>query len=290
MKAAGSQLICPICKGSLETVKELKICRCHNGHSYDIARQGYINLLTSNQKGSKAPGDSKEMVNARNEFLKKGFYSLLSDAINERVAAHIRPLGEKERTVLDIGCGEGYYLSRLKAYMDSQCVNLDTYGMDISKDAVKAACSGMKSGNWLVANSHRIPLKDGAFDVILSVFSPIESLEVARLLKENGIFIRVLPGPEHLIQMRRIIYPEVILSPEHNPCEGTKGLAFIESTSVIYSISLTATELTSLVKMTPHYWKTTKADKEALNEVEELTVTVDMRILVYGTPKEAPHV
>ncbi len=290
MKAAGSLLICPICKSPLETVEALKSSRCENGHSYDIARQGYINLLTSNQKGSRSPGDSKEMVDARSEFLKKGFYSPLSDAINERIATHIRSLPGKEHALLDIGCGEGYYLSRLKSHMDSQGLNLDIYGMDISKDAVKAASSGMKSGNWIVANSHRIPLKDGAFDGIISVFSPIDSSEVARLLKAGGVFIRVLPGPEHLIQMRRIIYPEVILSPEHDPYEGTERLAFMESTNVTYAIHLTGSELTSLVRMTPHYWKTTKADKEALNEVEELTVTVDMRILVYEVPKEAPHV
>lgn len=290
MKAAGSLLICPICISPLEMVEAPKNYRCHNGHSYDIARQGYVNLLTSNQKSSKAPGDSKEMVIARSEFLKKGFYSPLSDAINERVAAHLGPLPENEHTLLDIGCGEGYYLSRLKSHMDSQNLNLDTYGMDISKEAVKAASSKVKSGNWMVANSHRIPLKDKVFDAILSVFSPIDSSEVARLLKASGIFIRVLPGPEHLIQMRRIIYPEVIVSPEHDPCEDTEGLAFMESINVTYTISLTASELISLVKMTPHYWKTTKADKEALNEVSELTVTVDMRILVYKTPKEAPHV
>lgn len=285
-----SRLICPICKSPLEMVEAHKIWRCHNGHSYDIARQGYINLLTSNQKGSKAPGDSKEMVDARSEFLIKGFYNPLSDAINKRIATHIRLFPESEHTLLDIGCGEGYYLSRLKSYMDSKSLNLDTYGMDISKDAVKAASSRVKSGNWLVANSHRIPLANKAFDAILSVFSPIDSSEVARLLKANGIFIRVLPGPDHLIQMRRIIYPEVIISPEHDPCEGTEGLVFTENIPVTYTISLTTAELTSLVKMTPHYWKTTKADKEALNDVKELTVTVDMRILVYRIPKEAPHV
>ena len=284
MKTPGGLLLCPLCKSGLEYVEALKSCRCTNGHTYDMARQGYVNLLTSNQKGSKAPGDGKEMVDARREFLHKGFYEPLSDAINQRVGTHLSRLPEGMHSVLDIGCGEGYYLTRLKNHMESRNLLLDTYGMDISKDAVKAASSAAKSGNWLVGNSHRIPLKGTSFDVILSVFSPIDALEVARLLVEDGIFLRVLPGPDHLIEMRRIIYPQVIISPEHDPYQGTGGLTFRESVNVTYTISLTTCELLSLVKMTPHYWKTTKNDKEMLEEIDELTVTVDMRILVYGTP------
>ncbi len=280
MKFTGKNLICPICKSGLKPIEALNACQCMNHHSFDIARQGYVNLLPSNQKNSKAPGDSKDMVQARREFLAKGHYEPLSDRINQQVLHHISHAEGDDATLLDIGCGEGYYLSRLTDLTAEQGIALDLYGMDISKDAVKAATTAVKAGTFLVGNSHHIPLKGRSFDCILSVFSPIASAEVARLLRTTGIFIRVLPGPAHLLQMRQIIYPEVILSPE--PAEHYPELTLFESVPVAYAIKLNTEELASLVKMTPHYWKTTKADKASLNTIDELTVTVDMRILVYA--------
>lgn len=290
MSAAGKLLICPICRSGLKHIEAQHAYQCMNRHSFDIARQGYVNLLSSNQKNSKTPGDSLEMVQARREFLSRGYYEELSNRINILIRQHFNAASEGDHTVLDIGCGEGYYLSRLIDAAASTAFPLETYGMDISKDAVKYASSAVKRGTWLVGNSHRIPLKGGSFDCVLSVFSPIVSAEVARLLKPEGIFIRVLPGVKHLIQLREIIYPEVILSPEKDPAETYAELAFLNAVPVTYDILLTAPELAALVKMTPHYWKTTKADKEALYAIEELTVTVDMRILVYGNDKEAHHV
>lgn len=290
MNAAGKLLICPICKSGLKHMEAQNSYKCMNRHSFDIARQGYVNLLPSNQKSSRSPGDSGEMVQARRTFLARGYYEPLSDRIDELVINHLSGLEQNMHTVLDIGCGEGYYLSRLLDAASSKEISVDAYGLDISKDAVRTASSTIKKGNWLVGNSHHIPIKGGSFDCVLSVFSPIAGSEVVRLLKSSGLFIRVLPGPNHLIQMRRIIYPEVQISPEPDSGELYPGLVFKETVKVDYPIKLTTAELNDLVRMTPHYWKTTKADKEALNRINELSVTVDMRILVYGSAKEAYNV
>lgn len=290
MKPTGKLYICPICKSGLKPNEAQSAYQCMNRHSFDIARQGYVNLLASNQKSSKSPGDSAEMVQARREFLSKAYYEPLSDRINRLAVEHFFRVQGKESILLDIGCGEGYYLSRVKKYAGDKDIVLETYGMDISKDAVKCASAAAKTGNWLVGNSHHIPLKGGSFDCVLSVFSPIVASEVARLLKQDGIFIRVLPGTNHLLQMRQIIYPEVILNTEQNHDTDCEELVFHDEVKVVYDIRLTSKELAALVKMTPHYWKTTKADKEVLYETDELTVTIDMRILVYGKEKEATHV
>jgi len=290
VKVIGKLLICPICKSGLKAIEASNTYRCMNNHTFDIARQGYVNLLTSNQKSSKAPGDSKEMVLARREFLDKGYYELLSDHINDLITARFEHASGADHTLLDIGCGEGYYLSRLLKSPAIQPYGPITYGLDISKDAVKIAASAVKSGNWLVGNSHFIPLKGGSFECILSVFSPILSSEISRLLRPEGIFLRVLPGPEHLLEIRQIIYPQVIQGPEKTQVESYPELNFVKEEPVRYQITLNAAELSTLVKMTPHFWKTTKADKAKLDTLNELTVTIDMRILIYGKNKEAQHV
>ncbi len=282
MKAIGKLLICPICKSGLKAIEASNSYQCMNNHAFDIARQGYVNLLTSNQKSSKAPGDSKEMVLARREFLAQGYYEPLSDMINRLVLEQFEHAGGTERTLLDIGCGEGYYLSRLLRSNEGQPYAPVTYGLDISKDAVKIAASAVQTGNWIVGNSHFIPLKGGSFECILSVFSPILSSEISRLLRKGGVFLRVLPGPEHLLEIRRIIYPQVVQGPEKTQVESYPELTFVKEVPVRYQITLNGAELSTLVKMTPHFWKTTKADKEKLDTLNELTVTIDMRILIYG--------
>lgn len=290
MKAIGKLLICPICKSGLKAAEASNTYQCMNKHTFDIARQGYVNLLTSNQKSSKAPGDSREMVQARKAFLEKGYYEPLSDHINLLVAEGFKNASGAEHTLLDIGCGEGYYLSRLLRSPAVQAYRPAVYGLDISKDAVKNAASAVKAGNWIVGNSHFIPLKGGSFQCILSVFSPILSSEISRLLRPEGLFLRVLPGPEHLLEIRKIIYPQVIQGPEKTQVESYPELTFLREESVRYQIVLDGSELSTLVKMTPHFWKTTKADKAKLDALTELTVTIDMRILIYGKNKEAQHV
>src|SRR5690554_7386318 len=85
--------------------------RCAAGHSFDIARQGYVNLLPVQQKRSRNPGDSKEMVAARTQFLNTGIY----EPIAQKVTELVRPLLQQDRPLrlLDAGCGEGYYLDYL---------------------------------------------------------------------------------------------------------------------------------------------------------------------------------
>jgi 23S rRNA (guanine745-N1)-methyltransferase len=237
------------------------------------------------------------MVEARRDFLSKGYYAKLSSKLNQftlkEVASSISKLlsapsldmDSRNRpsslSFLDIGCGEGYYTSELMKFMQDQNVASTFIGLDISREAIKLASSTNKEILWVVGNSHYLPVKDSSVDCAFSVFSPVKIPEVIRILKDDGVFIRVLPGVNHLIQIRNIIYPNVIMAEENDLSREYEGLILRDEIKVAYDISLDAESLLSLVRMTPHYWKTSKADKEALEEIKSLTVSIDMNIRAY---------
>lgn len=272
-------LTCPICGKKLCKYAKNKVFKCENNHSYDIAKQGYVNLLISNMKRSKNPGDSKEMVLARVDFLRRGFYKKVSDKINEVIYDFFQE-SEQKIEILDVGCGEGYYLSNLKEYLKENNVDADFYGIDVSKEAVKYASRSEKECIFAVGNNYHIPAEDNSVDCILSVFSPIDIDEINRVLKKDGIFIRVLPRTNHLIELRNIIYSVVNLKDKVYKADMEKD-DYIKEVNVTYGISLNKEEFNSLLKMTPHYWKSTPENKAKLEEYEDLKITVDMRIGVF---------
>lgn len=273
-------LICPVCRENLIKDASNKTYKCSNNHSYDIAKEGYVNLLISNQKRSKNPGDSKEMVLARIDFLTRGYYKKLSDKINEKIVQYLAKQSEEEFNILDLGCGEGYYLINLKNYMDDKKMKANYYGMDVSKDAVKYAGKSNKDCIWAVGNNFNIPVQDKSVDCILSVFSPIDINECNRVLKDDGIFVRILPRTDHLIELRNIIYSEVHLNEKVYTASAEEN-EYIEEDNVTFKIELNKEEILSLLKMTPHYWKSTPENKEKLENYESLNITIDMRIGIF---------
>jgi len=274
-------LVCPICKDKLVQMPIEKSYRCINNHNFDIAKQGYLNLLTNNQKKSKLPGDLKEMVQARTKFLSKGYYYTLSNRINERVIKQFETRYSNFYNILDIGCGNGYYTNELMKSTQERNIPAYYFGLDMSKEAVKYASASNKFITWVVANSYYLPFKEDSFHCILSIFSPVKIAECIRTIKNNGIFIRGLTGINHLIQIRDIIYETVILNEGNDPINAYEGLKLIDISKVCFDISIEKEDLLSLVKMTPHYWKTSKLNKEPLNNIAILTVTIDMQILIY---------
>jgi len=289
-----SFLICPVCKEALTRSASEKSFNCLNNHSFDVSKQGYINLLTNSQKNSNQPGDSKKMVQARRDFLSKGYYSELSSKMNQFIFNQLQfpvtDLNADPRlnansnstppplSILDIGCGEGYYTNELMKLTKEKSIPASFVGLDISRDAIKFASSSNKEILWVVGNSHYLPIEDSSLDCELSVFSPVKIPEVIRTLKDDGVFIRVLPGANHLIEIRNIIYPNVILAEEKDLASEYEGLILKDELKVSYAISLDNESILALVQMTPHYWKTSKDNKEALKEIESLNVTIDMHI------------
>jgi len=277
-----SIMYCPICKEELYKESENKIYKCKNNHSYDIAKQGYVNLLISNQKNSKNPGDSKEMVLARIDFLSRGFYKKISEEISRVIGKYLNEKGtESNINILDVGCGEGYYLSNLKESLKDNNTDISYYGIDVSKEAVKYAARNDKECIFSVGTNYHLPIKNESCDIVFSVFSPIDIDEVDRVLKHDGIFLRVLPRVNHLIELRDIIYDDVKIKDKVYKVDENKG-KYIDEVNITYKMDLNSEEIDSLLKMTPHYWKSNKENKEKLLKYNELSITVDMRIGVFS--------
>ena len=265
-------LICPLCEGALTLVDRQLICPNH--HSFDIARQGYVNLLPVQQKRSKHPGDSKEMVVARSKFLNSGIYQPIAQKLTELV----RSLWVENRALrlLDAGCGEGYYLDYLARELSPRD-GLDAVGMDISKEAVAAAAKRNREISWVVGSNARPPLTPG-LDLILCVFGFPSYEGFQPLLKPGGRIVLVEPGPDHLIELRQVIYPTVKRNPPPNLDRAEHlGFQLKDTQNLQYQVpELDQSRIQDLLQMTPHLYRATREGKEAVSRLERIRLTVDV--------------
>ena len=274
-------LRCPLCQHALQVDAQQRQWCCQQGHSFDRARQGYIHLLPVQQKRSKQPGDSRDMVMARRQFLALGHYQPLRDEIARLLAAHqATTINSGAYRLLDAGCGEGYYLSGIVAASDD---HLRGYGVDISKLAVQAAAATDKNPDirWLVASNANLPIHDESIDGLLSLFGFPVYREFARVLKSAGIYIQVDTGEQHLQQLRQIIYPQIInkAAPEDS---APAGFQLLQQQRLYYSVKLTSNSaIQHLLSMTPHRHRASQTGLQRLSLLTELALSVDFQIRVY---------
>ncbi|RXS41430.1 methyltransferase domain-containing protein [Idiomarina sp. 29L] len=268
------QLICPLDKQPLQ-LNERTWC-CENGHSYDVAKQGYVNLLPVQNKRSKDPGDSKAMVQARRKYLEEGHYLPLARALADIV------LEQGDQTLLDAGCGEGYYLRYLVEQAEQKGTELSVAALDISKWAVQAAAKQDKRLSWIVASNNAIPLADNSVDTILCVFGfPVEA-EFKRVLKPGGRLIMVDPAVNHLTELKSIIYSELKSKSETLPITGS-DYELTSEQRVNFQVELNNNEsIKNLLTMTPHLYRSSKEGREKAEKLQNLTITVDAWIRVFS--------
>ena len=259
-------LHCPICGHILN--KEERCYRCENNHSFDIARQGYVNLLPVQNKRSLNPGDPREQVLARRKFLEGGFYTPISDALNA-LAQGI------EGPVLDAGCGEGYYSSRL-----GKALNAEVVGVDISKEAVRCAAASYKDATWLCASAARLPVADGSVGLITSLFAFTDAKEFKRVLKPGGYLIRVLAAPDHLPELKKVIY-DTVLHKEKEGMTELSGFTLQKIVPVQFSFTVEGEQVQNLLSMTPHVYRISKAGADRLRQTEKLTDTASCILGLY---------
>lgn len=260
-------LCCPICGAVMTAVEGL--LRCCNGHSFDRAREGYYNLLAVQHKASKDPGDSKEMVAARRRILDAGLYA----PIAARTCETIAQLSDC-RSILDAGCGEGYYLDAVaRANPDAACA-----GIDISKWAVRAAAKRNRDVFWAVASNRHLPFARASVDLLLSMFGFPLWDAFAAVQPAHGRVLLVDPGPDHLIEMRSIIYPVVKTTEPPSPDAALRaGYCLVDEQRLRFKAELTsASEIADLLTMTPHDHRAPLAGREALAKVDRLSVTADV--------------
>ena len=269
-------LACPLdgtplhCTGS--------VWRCASGHSFDIASQGYTHLLPVQNKRSRDPGDSKEMIAARRRFLTAGFYQPIAAAVSRAVLADLSD--DDAGSCLDAGCGEGYYLRQLAAAVPED-QTLALLGLDISKWAVLSAAKQDRRPSWVVGSNANLPALPGTLDRVLCMFGFPVYPEFARVLKPGGRLVQVDAGPDHLRELREIIYPS--LKPERTVEMPTPaGFSRLPTETLRFSIELTsAGQIADLLTMTPHLYRASAEGRAQAAALTALSLSVDVRLTCF---------
>lgn len=269
-----SILICPVCGESLE--KSGKSYICSKNHTFDIAKSGYVNLLLSKHVGKTVHGDNKLMVQARRSFLDRGFYAPLLEALSEAVCGNLPDGG----TLLDAGCGEGYYTSGVGEALAKSGKNAEILGIDISKTAVEFAAKRSRDISFAAASVFHIPVPDRSCDMLVTLFAPYCGDEFLRVLKNGGVMIMAIPSENHLWELKQAIY-DTPYKNEVKPYD-LEGFSLAEKRRISYRITLgSQKDIQSLFSMTPYYYRTGKREQERLAALEKLEMQVDFELLVY---------
>ncbi len=262
------ELRCPLC--GLPLSRQDKVCRCENRHSFDVARQGYVNLLAVQQKHSLNPGDTREQVLSRRAFLEAGFYEPIARALCE-TAGELGAAGP----ILDVGCGEGYYSARLAESMGAELT-----GLDISKEAVRCAAAKYKNAQWVCATASHLPVADNSVGTLTSLFALTIPGEFRRVLKENGLYFQVLAAQDHLLGLKSVIYPELKLK-EKDSVPELPGFALVRSLPVSFEFTVEGTQVQNLLSMTPHLYRISKEGAARLTATEALRDRASCLLNVY---------
>lgn len=252
------QLLCPLCGELL--IKQDKRYACPNNHNFDIARQGHVNLLPVQNKRSLNPGDTAQQVAGRRAFLDGGYYAPIRDALCALAKDH-----GCTGPILDIGCGEGYYSAQL-----SKVLEADLLGLDISKEAVRRAAGRYKNATWICASAAKVPVKDHSFSLLTSLFALTIPEEFRRVLRTDGAYIQVLAAEDHLLNLKKIIYPE-LHHKEKFTAPDIPGFRLVESRKLQFTFTVEGQQVQNLLGMTPHVYRIGKAGAERLRQTQSLT-------------------
>ena len=231
---------CPVCRCRLSSEDGGRRLACAGRHSFDRAREGYVNLVLRSGRG-RQPGDSAEMVAARRRFLAGGAYAPLTAAVAAAIAA------AGPATVLDVGCGDGHHTRALGAPT--------RMGVDVAKPAVAAAARSDPDGWYAVASAAELPLADGSVEAAVDVFGPVFASELERVVGPGGTVVAAHPGPGHLAALRRLVYDDPRPHEVKSPLRGSSAFEEVRSTRVEWELGPAgAGTLRDLFSMTPYRW------------------------------------
>ena len=268
-----ANLKCPICSAPTEIdANKVLYCKGEKKHTYDISASGYVNLASPKQCGG---GDTKSAVKARSEFLDNGYYQPIADKIIELLTKY----AGSDATVVDAGCGEGYYTSRIAKNAEL------VIGFDISKFAVEAAAKRAKRENaqnsvFCVASIFTMPVFDESCDAVVNIFAPCVEEEYCRALKKGGIILVAHAGREHLMGLKQILYASAYENDTR--ADLPSGLELVCEETLKYDINVVGNKnVQALFAMTPYYWRTSQDDAKKLEGLDVLTTSVDIIFSVY---------
>lgn len=256
-------LRCPNCHGELK--REERTFRCQNGHSFDVARQGYVNLLVNARKET---GDNKAMVKARTAFLEQGHYRCLRDAL--RGIVQELPV----RLIADCGCGEGYYAQAAAE------AGKEIFAFDMSKYALMKCARRHPDIHAFAASIYDLPLEDECVDMVMSIFAPFAQTEFLRVLKPGGYVLKVGPAHDHLLELKQVLYEQVYEN--HEETKSDPGMALCFTRTVRDQITVEGQEMIyALFQMTPYYYRSPQAGVSRLNALAQLQTRISFRMELY---------
>lgn len=266
--ASATAFACPICQENL-TLLETNF-KCCNRHSFDLAKFGYVNLAPQIKQSANY---DKENFQNRQQILEAGFYQAILDAVSDLLAS-----SKTTTTILDIGCGEGFYSRKLQESHSEKTF----YAFDISKDSVQIAAKSEPNWavNWFVGDLARLPIKDASMDILLDIFSPANYGEFRRVLSKDGILIKVIPTENHLKEIRQRVQDQLTNKEYSNQDikeHFQEHFTILSSQSASLTKTITAEQLQALLSMTPLLFHVdqSKIDWSRLTEI-----TIEAEILV----------
>lgn len=268
-------LICPNCSEKLFP-KERGVS-CEKGHSFDKAKEGYINLLLANHKRKLDPGDNKEMINAREEFLLQGYYDFLIELIISQVQT-LQSMHFADSTImnlLDVGCGSGFYTRKIQNAIS----DISIVGLDISKNAIVKASKKDKISTYIVGSAFRLPVAENTVDIILNVFSPLDLSQANRVLAGNGYILKVIPEGSHMKEVAGLVYENVIPhdSTFLSEINEDENLLIHEVINIEKITLLKKETVISLINMTPYKYK---FDEATLQKITDMKVTLAFKLII----------
>ncbi|VJC67248.1 23S_rRNA m1G745 methyltransferase [Streptococcus pneumoniae] len=266
--ASATAFACPICQENL-TLLETNF-KCCNRHSFDLAKFGYVNLVPQIKQSANY---DKENFQNRQQILEAGFYQAIFDAVSDLLAS-----SKTTTTILDIGCGEGFYSRKLQESHSEKTF----YAFDISKDSVQIAAKSEPNWavNWFVGDLARLPIKDANMDILLDIFSPANYGEFRRVLSKDGILIKVIPTENHLKEIRQRVQDQLTNKEYSNQDikeHFQEHFTILSSQTASLTKTITAEQLQALLSMTPLLFH---VDQSKIDWSQLTEITIEAEILV----------
>ncbi len=261
-------LRCPVCGMTIKRCENS--LKCENNHSFDISKEGYVNLLSRSHKSGENTGDNRKMAVSRRDFLNKNYYISLAQAISDVMTKY-----NVNGNALDICCGEGYYTQQVM----QNHPDISYYGFDLSKEMVRLAAKRKCGANFFVANIADIPICDDSVDFAFHLFAPFHCGEFYRIMKRSGVLVTVVPGSEHLYGLKELMYDSPYKNDEKAPDVG--DFKIIEKIKVSSTVTLQNNEdIMSLAMMTPYFYHTPSKGLAKLSQTNELCTEIEFVIIV----------
>lgn len=266
--ASATAFACPICQENL-TLLETNF-KCCNRHSFDLAKFGYVNLAPQIKQSANY---NKENFQNRQQILEAGFYQAILDAVSDLLAS-----SKTTTTILDIGCGEGFYSRKLQESHSEKTF----YAFDISKDSVQIAAKSEPNWavNWFVGDLARLPIKDANMDILLDIFSPANYGEFRRVLSKDGILIKVIPTENHLKEIRQRVQDQLTNKEYSNQDikeHFQEHFTILSSQTASLTKTITAKQLQALLSMTPLLFHVDQS-KIDWNQLTEITIEAEILV------------